>query len=64
MDKKPWQTPTLVVLVHGQPAEAILMACKSSSTGGPNGWESSCRFDRPLPSLPQGCYDCNHHVAS
>ena len=31
--RKIWQKPTLIVLVRGEPAEAVLLACKYTSGG-------------------------------
>jgi hypothetical protein len=37
-EKKPWQTPELIVLVRSRPEESVLVNCKISGYGsGPEG---------------------------
>ena len=40
--KKPWQKPELVVLVRGNPEEAVLTACKVIGSLGYHNTNNSC----------------------
>jgi hypothetical protein len=44
-DKKPWQTPELIVLVRSRPEEAVLAGCKMSTSPnhGCGGGTGSCK---------------------
>jgi hypothetical protein len=41
MDKKVWQKPELIVLVRSKPEEAVLTACKLSTS--PNRTSAGCK---------------------
>jgi len=43
--QKKWQSPNLIILTRGTPAEAILTSCKGGDTNQPNGINASCRKD-------------------
>jgi hypothetical protein len=40
--KKTWFSPKLIVLVQGEPEEAVLEGCKVSESAGPVGGVSVC----------------------
>ena len=42
MEKKPWETPQLIVLVRSKPEEAVLGVCKGVPTEGPNNSDFYC----------------------
>jgi hypothetical protein len=42
--KKEWTTPELIVLVRSNPEEAVLTACKGTSSGMSNNADSYCMW--------------------
>lgn len=62
--RKSWQRPALIVLVRGEPAEAVLHACKFTNTprglNSPSTQQSHCRLHRT-----GGCYStCSKSAAT
>jgi hypothetical protein len=52
MEKKTWQTPTLITLVRSRPEEVVLSPCKGGAVTGPATQINSCYWsDYP----PGGC---------
>lgn len=54
MQKKLWQKPALIVLIRGNPDEALLLACKGGPTGGPATQINLCSW---MNYPPGGCID-------
>ena len=52
MDKT-WSKPELIVLVKGKPEEAVLAACKTAGSSGPN-----ANFDFCVNASGAGCGTC------
>ena len=44
MEKKTWQRPELVILVHAQPEQSLILYCKSGPAGqtSPNDFGGAC----------------------
>ena len=70
--KKTWIKPQLIVLVRGTAEEAVLIACKSGTTGpalggsSPSTSDTGCSSLRSSPALdyPSLCVLCEALVAS
>ncbi len=56
--KKTWTEPELIVLVRGNPEEAVLWVCKESSSG--SGAEASAEGCNTVPD----CYVCSGEAGS
>ena len=40
--RRAWRSPELIVLVRSGPEEAVLTACKGTSSGGPTSLDGNC----------------------
>ena len=55
--KKKWQKPELVVLLRGEPNEAVLTGCKLKESGsGPNPFFDGCKLEQT--GAPDDCARC------